>query len=138
MARRISVVDMDRCVGCEACMFACTRRLGYGGIGSSRIQVRSPGGIRRGYVVVVCRACADPSCARVCPTDALASRDGGGVIFHSEACLGCGNCTDACPFGAIPWNEDDNHPLICSYCGVCAEYCPYDVIVLEDVADVRP
>lgn len=60
------------------------------------------------------------------------------MIFHSEACLGCGNCTDACPFGAIPWNEDDNHPLICSYCGVCAEYCPYDVIVLEDVADVRP
>ena len=32
MARRLSVLDMDRCVGCQSCMFACARRLGQGGL----------------------------------------------------------------------------------------------------------
>jgi Fe-S-cluster-containing dehydrogenase component len=34
---------------------------------------------RKGFVVVVCRACPDPPCARVCPTDALLPVQGGGV-----------------------------------------------------------
>ena len=28
MAKRLSVLDVNRCVGCQACMFACVRRLG--------------------------------------------------------------------------------------------------------------
>jgi heterodisulfide reductase subunit A-like polyferredoxin len=49
--------------------------------------------------------------------------------------LGCGNCVDACPFGAVFWNEVENKPQICVYCGICAQYCPYDVIALEEVAN---
>lgn len=131
MAQYLSVVDVERCVGCQCCMFACTRRLGPGGLATSRIGVRSIGGIRRGFSVTVCRACADPPCARVCPVDALTVRKGGGVLFHAERCLGCGNCVDACPFGAVFWDSDQNKPLICVYCGVCVQYCPYDVIALQ-------
>lgn len=133
MAKRISVIDVERCVGCESCMFACTRRFGVGGTGDARIVVRSVGGIRRGFVVVVCRACPDPPCARVCPTDALTVRDGGGVVFHPDSCLGCGNCADACPYGAVFWDDVTGKPQICVYCGICAQYCPYDVIALEEV-----
>lgn len=32
MAKRLSVVDIDRCVGCQACMSACARRLSQGGL----------------------------------------------------------------------------------------------------------
>ncbi len=137
MTKRISVVDVDRCVGCQLCMFACTRRMGVGGIGRSHIGVRSSGGMRKGFVVVVCRACGDPSCAKVCPTAALELREGGGVTFHIDRCIGCGNCRDGCPFGAVFWDEATAKPMICVYCGVCASYCPHDVLAYEDLAEVR-
>ena len=137
MAKRLSVIDIDRCVGCQACMFACTRRMGEGGVADSCIHVHSAGGMRRGFVVVVCRACADPPCARVCPTDALVVREGGGVRLKSERCIGCGHCVEACPLGAVFWDPKQDKPQICVYCGYCASYCPYNVLALEEVSDAK-
>jgi len=134
MAKRLSVLDVDRCVGCQACMFACTRRTGEGGLAASCIGIRSAGGIRKGFVVVVCRACTNPPCARVCPTDALIFREGGGVRLKEELCIGCGACVEACPFGAVFWDADQRKPQICVYCGYCAKYCPYGVIALEEIS----
>mgnify|MGYP000582198182 CR=1 FL=1 len=137
MVKRLSVVDVDRCVGCQACMFACARRLGHGGLDGACIHVRSAGGIRKGFVVIVCRACPDPPCARVCPTDALRPREERGVRLKADLCIGCGNCVQACPFGAVLWDREQNKPQICVYCGYCASYCPYEVIALEEVEPIR-
>lgn len=136
MPKRLSVIDIDRCVGCQACMFACARRLGHGGLEDSSIHIRSAGGIRKGFVAIVCRACTSPPCARVCPTDALTARDGGGVTLKPELCIGCMNCVEACPFGAVLWSTADMKPRICVYCGYCAAYCPYDVLALEELEEV--
>ena len=133
MAKRLSVVDADRCVGCQCCMFACARRLGHVGLAASCIGVHSAGGIRKGFTVVVCRACPDPPCARVCPTDALRPRAGGGVRLDAAVCIGCGNCVHACPFGAIFWDKEQEKPLVCVYCGYCAPYCPYGVLAHEEI-----
>lgn len=135
MAKRLSVIDADRCVGCQSCMFACTRRTGNGGLDESCIHISSAGGIRKGFTVIVCRACDNPPCARVCPTDALTPREGGGVRFDASKCVSCGNCAEACPFGAVMWDSAANQPRICIYCGYCASYCPYDVIALEEITD---
>ena len=136
MTKRLSVLDVDRCVGCQACMFACVRRLGKGGLESTSIHVKSAGGIRKGFVVVVCRACHDPPCARVCPTDALVYREGGGVRLKKSLCIGCENCVEACPFGAMFWDPHQNKPEVCVYCGYCAPYCPYSVLALEEIDEV--
>lgn len=136
MAKRLSVLDAQRCVGCQCCMFACSLRLGKAGLASSCIGIRSAGGISKGFHVIVCRACADAPCARVCPTDALYQREGGGVRFKPELCIGCHNCQEACPFGAVYWNTEEDKPQICVYCGYCAPYCRYDVLALEDLAPV--
>lgn len=135
MAKRLAVIDVDLCLGCQSCMFACSRRYGDAGLANSAILVKSVGGVERGFTVIVCRACENPPCARVCPVDALNARENGGVILDASKCIGCGFCVEACPYRTIFWNEEQNKPVICVYCGYCADYCPYDVIALEDIGD---
>ncbi len=129
---RLKVVDPNRCVGCQLCMFACQRRSGTGGLAQSALHVRSRGGISRGFVVLVCRGCEDPPCLSVCPTGALIRRKGGGVVLSPKRCLGCGFCQKACPLQAIFWNEELNKPVICIHCGYCVEHCPHQVLLLEE------
>lgn len=138
MAKRLAVMDKERCVGCQECMFACARRFGEGGLANACIGIRSAGGISKGFTVVVCRSCQNPPCARVCPTDALKVRKNGdgagaGVHLKAELCIGCHNCVEACPFGAVFWNQHEDKPQICVYCGYCEPYCPYEVIVMEEM-----
>lgn len=135
MIKRLGVIDSDRCVGCQSCMFACVRRQGGAGLAGTRIKVRSDGGFERGFVVIVCRACSDPQCLKVCPVDALGARADGGVKLVAERCIGCGLCADACPFGAVFWDEAADKPAVCVYCGYCAEFCPHGVIAMEEKSE---
>lgn len=127
---RLAVVDPERCVGCQCCMFACARKH-EPGLAKACIGVRSVGGMERGFTVVVCRACEDPPCARVCPVDALTVRDGGGVALDPARCIGCGHCRHACVLGAVFWDDEIQKPMICTHCGVCAKFCPHGVLLLE-------
>lgn len=129
---RLAVIDTERCVGCQSCMFACARRSGEAGLGKNSIWIRSVGGMARGFTVVVCRACEDPPCAKVCPTEALIPRKGGGVRLNLKKCIGCGHCKDACILNAIFWDEENNKPLICNHCGYCVSYCPHGVLAVEE------
>ena len=128
---KLDVLDPERCIVCQSCMFACSRRAGAAGLSQSCIGVRSAGGMAKGFVIVVCRACADPPCAKVCPTGALVPRTGGGVKLNASACIGCGHCKQACVLGAIFWDDESNKPMICVHCGYCAGYCPYDVLGVD-------
>jgi len=128
MATRLNISDSERCVGCQCCMFACARRFGEGGLAKTCIGIRSVGGMERGFVVLVCRACADPPCAKVCPEDALTPR----VTLDTDKCLGCRLCETACPIGCVFWDEGANKPMICSHCGICAGYCPHQVLKSEE------
>lgn len=133
MARRLSVVDVERCVNCLLCAFACSRRFGEGGLARSAISVRSVGGMERGFVVVVCRACEEPSCASACPVGAIQKAEVG-VRVNLEQCIGCRMCVAACPIGAVFWDEEREKPVICLHCGLCASFCPHRVIAYEEVA----
>jgi Fe-S-cluster-containing dehydrogenase component len=130
--KRLAVVDVNLCVGCQSCLFACARRFGNAGLSRSAIHVKSAGGIEHGFIVTVCRACFNPPCSKVCPTDALKPRLGGGVTLNLHKCIGCENCPAACTINAIFWDKDINKPAICTYCGYCVDFCPYGVLKLED------
>lgn len=129
---RLTVVDAERCVGCQLCMFACARRSGDGGLAESSIYVTSIGGMERGFKVVVCRACINPPCARVCPVDALVPQEKGGVRLLANRCIGCGRCVSACVVHAVQWDDEINKPMICVQCGYCVDYCPHGVLAMRE------
>ena len=125
---RLAIMDSERCVGCQTCMFACARRQGEAGLAESCIGVSSIGGMERGFIVVVCRACDNPPCARVCPTTALKAKRGGGVVLDAAKCIGCEHCRDACILGAVFWDDEINKPMICVHCGYCVQFCSHGVL----------
>jgi len=128
---RLAVLETEKCIGCQNCMFACARQHDEAGLTKSCIQIRSIGGMERGFKVIVCRACPDPPCAKVCPTGALTPRKGGGVDLDLPKCIGCGHCRDACMIGAVSWDDESNKPMICVHCGYCVSFCPHGVLGME-------
>ncbi len=126
--KHIHIVDLDKCVGCQLCQYACSRRFGDAGIAHTAIWVHAAGDFERGFVISVCQACEDPPCASVCPTDAITPKEGGGIKFNSKKCIGCKNCVEACNLDAIFWDPSLNKPITCVYCGLCAKACPHDVL----------
>jgi carbon-monoxide dehydrogenase iron sulfur subunit len=133
---KLRVIDSQLCVGCQSCMFACSRRKGDGGLTNSCIYVRSKGGISNGFIVIVCRSCQDPPCARACPHGALKVAKGGGVRLIPDKCIGCGACKAACVIDAVFWNEEENKPQICVQCGTCVKYCPHSVLELKKITEM--
>lgn len=128
---KLAVKDTKRCVGCQSCMFACSRRDGNAGLSNSCIGVKSSGGIEGHFIVVVCRACREAPCAKVCPTHALIQNETGGVRLIDTKCIGCRLCQQNCVIDAVFWNKEANKPVICVQCGYCVQFCPHDVIELR-------
>lgn len=132
MPYRIKVENQARCIGCYSCMFACSRaNLGSISLRGSAINILTAGGIESNFTVVVCRACLDPPCARVCPVDAIVKRDGGGVTYNKDICIGCRECAKACLVHAIQLDNTGKPTFICIHCGVCAKFCPHEVLALR-------
>jgi Fe-S-cluster-containing hydrogenase component 2 len=81
---------------------------------------------------VMCKRCKNPPCVTSCKFSALkANPDAGGIIVDEEACVGCGECTEACPFGALYIPDGKDFPIVCDLCGgtpKCVEFCPAGVL----------
>ncbi len=95
------VVEADRCTGCNTCMLVCSfvhdNVFNYE---RSRIRVwrDDDQGV---FIPITCDQCEDAPCIKVCPTGALYRNDKGLVARDSVRCIGCNQCLNACPIGAI-------------------------------------
>ncbi|MBI2962379.1 MAG: 4Fe-4S binding protein [Deltaproteobacteria bacterium] len=83
---------------------------------------------------VVCMHCEDPTCAQVCPADAIKQTEDGVVMSAlAERCIGCSNCVLACPFGVPRYVPERDQMMKCDLCydrtslgkmPMCATVCP--------------
>jgi phenylacetyl-CoA:acceptor oxidoreductase subunit 1 len=98
------VIDLDRCVGCQTCTIACQQAHGLPAGVQWRFvadcEVGEYPDVRRIFLPMQCRQCADPPCVPVCPTGASRRRADGIVWVAEDACVGCGYCAVACPYRA--------------------------------------
>lgn len=60
---------------------------------------------------------------------------GAGETACGYGCLGCGDCVEACVFGAISINPETGIPEVdedkCTSCGACVKACPRSIIELR-------
>ncbi len=130
------VASPEKCCGCRLCETACTfQHEGVYGSRSSRVRVAKLESQGIDYPVV-CQRCAQAPCARACPTGALTQIQAGGVIeLDADACISCGDCVVACPFGACNLHPQSHLPIICDLCGgepACARECPTGALATDE------
>ena len=100
-------IDPNRCIGCESCVQACSEcdtHKGHSMIHLEFVNRReSPQ-----TLPVVCMHCDSPTCAEVCPADAIKRTEDGVVqTARKPRCIACNNCVLACPFGVPKMNTRD-------------------------------
>jgi Fe-S-cluster-containing dehydrogenase component len=126
-------LDPQRCIGCKACEMACAECETNGQETMIHVdyidRLLSPQ-----TTVQVCMHCEDPTCAKVCPADAI-TKDENGVVHSAmtERCIGCSNCVVSCPFGVPKKMEPMDLMMKCNMCldrtsvgkkPMCATVCP--------------
>lgn len=99
------VIDLKRCVGCQACVTTCKAEHGTPpGVTRSKVMRKEFGkfpNVRRLSLPMLCMHCESPACVEVCPTGATYKREEDGiVVVDKNICIGCRACAMACPYGA--------------------------------------
>ena len=132
------VIDLDTCVGCQACATACRswNDRGHGGpladlepYGAkpegawlNRVhsyEAEGDAGGRTVHFPRSCLHCAEPACVTVCPTGASYKRTEDGIVLvDADLCIGCGLCAWACPYGA---RELDPRQHVMRKCTLCVD-----------------
>lgn len=101
--------------------------------------------IRRSFFVPkLCNQCASPPCVTVCPVGANYTTREGVVLIDRNACIGCGYCVQACPFGARFFDPRLHIVDKCTWCyhrvthgdePACVYVCPAGARTFGDVSD---
>jgi Fe-S-cluster-containing dehydrogenase component len=127
MTRMAIAFDLDKCLGCHACVVAC-RQQNHLPAGSTRNKVLrigpstvsskdTPPHLEMYFLPLLCQHCESPRCVQVCPTGAAVQRKDGVVLIDKVRCINCRFCVTACPYGQIYYNEED----VIEKCTLCVD-----------------
>jgi formate dehydrogenase iron-sulfur subunit len=130
--------DASICIGCKACEVACKQWNALPSDGMSwsgksydntlhlsgttwrhvtfTEQALPGGGVKWLFNSDVCKHCTAAPCQEACPTGALIYNEFGNVYVQQDVCNGCGYCVSACPFGVIGRSEADGRAHKCTLC----------------------
>ena len=106
MTHYAMVIDLNTCVGCNACMAACAME-NQTPVWKNKWrtyvhekEIGTTEQVRRRFFPRLCNHCDNPPCLTVCPTGATYKRGDGIVLVDPERCMGCRACAMACPYDA--------------------------------------
>jgi len=153
MKRAAFYFDSASCSGCKTCQMACKDKNDLPlGQAWRRVYEITGGGWKKtahnwqqdifAYnLSISCNHCADPICARNCPTGALFKRKDGIVQINQDRCIGCKYCAWACPYGAPQYNPVTGKMGKCDLCAdyvdqgkmpSCVDACPMRALDFDD------
>jgi formate dehydrogenase iron-sulfur subunit len=163
--------DSSKCIGCRACQAACKRwnklpseptdnavlpaeandpaplydtPLGLTAHTWTLIKLNKKSETDWHFMNYQCMHCADAACVTVCPTGALYKDPKGFTAYDQSKCIGCGYCTQFCPYGVPHLNTQSvltgkAKAAKCTFCqdrvygGIggpfCATTCPTGALV---------
>jgi Fe-S-cluster-containing dehydrogenase component len=143
-------IDPSRCIGCQACVQACSECDTHKGHSMIHLEYVDRG-VSTQTVPVVCMHCDSPTCAEVCPADAIKKNEDGIVqTARKPRCVACNNCVLACPFGVPKVNTDFELMMKCDMCydrtsagktPMCASVCPSGALAFgnrQTILESRP
>lgn len=142
------VIDLRKCVGCQACTSACKNE---NHVPNDKFRTYVPEyelgsypNVRKIFLPQLCNHCAEPSCVSVCPTGATFVREDGIVVVDNEVCWGCGYCVNACPYDKRYFNPLTHVADKCTLCAhrldvgllpACVESCVGGARISGDLND---
>lgn len=142
------VIDVRKCVGCQACTVACIMENAVPD-NSFRTIVsvyEITENARAGTYMLprLCNHCSSAPCLPPCPTGATFQRKDGIVVVDNSVCVGCGYCVQACPYDARFINHNTQTADKCTFCAhrveagllpACVETCVGGARLFGDLAD---
>ncbi len=141
MAKLTLMFSKKECMGCHSCEVACKQEHGLG-VGPRLVRVieEAPD-----FYPVYCHHCPDAPCKKACPEDAISRDESGIVLIDRQRCIGCKECLEACPFGAMQFDDESELAVKCDLCierlkenrpPACSSVCPTGCIFWGDARSV--
>ncbi len=142
--------DAARCVGCFTCEVACKQENNLP-VGPRWVRVMQVGPRKRDEQIVThfslirCRHCSHPPCKEACSAKAIHRTENGVVLINQELCIGCRECVEACPFGALQYDAVTGTVGKCTLCldritngsiPSCVQHCPYHALSFGDLNEI--
>lgn len=141
------IFDLNKCVGCHACVVACQIENGidqhvpwreistFNSFQHPKLPVF--------YYSLACNHCEDAPCMKNCPALAYSKdTDLNTIVFQADKCIGCKYCTWACPYDVPKYFHRDGVVEKCTLCTnrlneglkpACANLCPTGALGFEEI-----
>ena len=100
------------CMGCHACEVACKQEHQLG-VGPRLVRVVEKSA---DFFPVYCHHCTRAPCKAACPVEAISRNAQGAVLIDNDLCIGCKECLEACPFGAMQFDDESEVAIKCDMC----------------------